>query len=457
MKKLIVQSLFVTVVFMFLLASSSFAVCPPVHYAVGEGPWCVVAVDLNDDSMPDLITANVWDKNLTIRFNDGEGDFPESERVDFELGYFPYWLAVADLNNDDLNDIAVAGMDTVSILINKKTNPGEIDPSKIRHYQILCNNFGIFAAKLDDDDYLDLVVVTTYCPPSNFDLDSNVTILLNNDDSLGTFTIDTVFDGGTGCWAVYVADFDTNGTNDLVIANDYGADIRVFTNDGYANFQLDSIYSFGSRAVSAFAADFNDDDCPDLATTCDYDAEHNGLWVFLNKGNGKFDSPTRYMDGSQLGWCFAADLDNDQNGNIDLLVGMKTGQYGFALVNDGSGDFDEEHWYSCLAASPVGSWAEDLDDNDYKDLIFSADLDEKITVFYSEGDIQFIRGDCDSSFIVNIVDVVYLVNYLFKSGPAPKPLLSGDVDCNSEVNVTDLTALINYVNSQIPFADCGCR
>jgi hypothetical protein len=58
---------------------------------------------------------------------------------------------------------------------------------------------------------------------------------------------------------------------------------------------------------------------------------------------------------------------------------------------------------------------------------------------------NYICGDCNHDAIVDVGDVVYLINYLFKSGPAPQPLLSGDVNQDILVDVGDVVYLINYL------------
>jgi len=55
----------------------------------------------------------------------------------------------------------------------------------------------------------------------------------------------------------------------------------------------------------------------------------------------------------------------------------------------------------------------------------------------------FICGDPSNDGVINSADVVYLINYLFISGPPPVPMAVGDVNCDGKVDVTDVVYLIN--------------
>jgi hypothetical protein len=69
--------------------------------------------------------------------------------------------------------------------------------------------------------------------------------------------------------------------------------------------------------------------------------------------------------------------------------------------------------------------------------------------------IQFLRGDADKDDKVSVSDVVYLINYLFKGGPAPIPApIVGDANCDSKVSVSDVVYLINYLFKGGPPPSC---
>ena len=55
------------------------------------------------------------------------------------------------------------------------------------------------------------------------------------------------------------------------------------------------------------------------------------------------------------------------------------------------------------------------------------------------------NGDVTNDGYVTLADVVFLVNYLYKSGPPPDPLTRGDVNCDGEIELGDVVYLINYL------------
>ena len=63
-------------------------------------------------------------------------------------------------------------------------------------------------------------------------------------------------------------------------------------------------------------------------------------------------------------------------------------------------------------------------------------------------------GDADNDGEVNVVDVVFLVNYIFADGPPPQPLFAGDANCDGTINIADGVCLINYIFADGP-APCG--
>jgi len=59
--------------------------------------------------------------------------------------------------------------------------------------------------------------------------------------------------------------------------------------------------------------------------------------------------------------------------------------------------------------------------------------------------LSAMYGDANGDKKVTVSDVIYLINFLFKSGPAPNPYQAGDVNCDGYVTVSDVVYLINYL------------
>jgi hypothetical protein len=69
---------------------------------------------------------------------------------------------------------------------------------------------------------------------------------------------------------------------------------------------------------------------------------------------------------------------------------------------------------------------------------------------------SFICGDCNADGIIDIGDITYLINYLFKDGQPPTPLCVGDVNADNGVDSGDIVYLINYLycESLPPHPEC---
>ena len=77
-------------------------------------------------------------------------------------------------------------------------------------------------------------------------------------------------------------------------------------------------------------------------------------------------------------------------------------------------------------------------------------------LFYEqEVDVSdYIVGDATGDGIVDLEDVLLLINYLYKGGPAPNPLEAGDATCNGIIDLEDILFLINYLYKGGPAPEC---
>jgi hypothetical protein len=57
----------------------------------------------------------------------------------------------------------------------------------------------------------------------------------------------------------------------------------------------------------------------------------------------------------------------------------------------------------------------------------------------------YLLGDVVLDGVVNLGDVIYLINYLYRNGPGPLPEWTGDVNSDGVINVGDVIYLVNYL------------
>ncbi len=64
--------------------------------------------------------------------------------------------------------------------------------------------------------------------------------------------------------------------------------------------------------------------------------------------------------------------------------------------------------------------------------------------------IDITRGDVNEDRVIDVGDIVYLINYLYRAGVGPTPLEAGDGNCDGMIDVGDVVYLVNYLYKQGP-------
>lgn len=80
-----------------------------------------------------------------------------------------------------------------------------------------------------------------------------------------------------------------------------------------------------------------------------------------------------------------------------------------------------------------------------------------IVGMYADVSAEYVCGNVNNDGVVDVGDVVYMINYLFKVGPAPIPTnCVGDINNDNAVDVGDVVYLINYLFKGGPAPDPNC-
>jgi hypothetical protein len=92
-------------------------------------------------------------------------------------------------------------------------------------------------------------------------------------------------------------------------------------------------------------------------------------------------------------------------------------------------------------------------------LFFVDSLYEEVNPAFLPGEYQIepsLSGDVNADGLVDVGDVVWLLNYLFKEGTPPEPLSRGDTNGDCHIDFGDAIHLLNYLYKGGPAPEQEC-
>ena len=398
----------------------------PVNYAAGDGPISVFSADLDGDKDLDLAVANFYSNNISILKNNGDGTFQTA--VKYGAGNYPVSVFCADLDGDTDLDIAVTNYLSNNVSILKNNGDGTFQ-TKV-NYGAGDYPASVFCADLDGDTDLDLALANL---GSN-----NVSILKNNGD--GTFQNKVDYGAGDGPQSIFCADLDGDLDYDLAVANYLSDNVSILKNNGDGTFQAKVDYAAGDYPASVFCADLDGDKDLDLAVA---NFGSDSVSILENNGDGTFQPKVDYPAGNGPTAIFCANLDGDSD--LDLAVTNIGEDNVSVLKNNGNATFQSKTDYPA-GDGPQSVYCADLDGDLDLDLAVVNFNSDNVSILFNLSNIPaYIAGDVNGDGSVILSDVVYLINYLFKFGPAPVPSQAGNTNCDSKTSLADIVYLINYL------------
>jgi len=196
----------------------------------------------------------------------------------------------------------------------------------------------LVAARLNDDEYLDLAVTNYYS--------STVSILLGTGG--GSFAPGVSHFVGVYPTSLAAGDFDRDGDVDLAVALEWDGEVAMLRNQGGGSYAVDPVrVAAGLNPFSVVATQINDDnydgriddrDALDLAVAnFGEDGLAGGVSVAPNNGSGSFPFTMSLPAGEGPAGIAAGDLDGD--GDADLAVANFRSDDVSILLNVGNGSY----------------------------------------------------------------------------------------------------------------------
>jgi hypothetical protein len=309
-------------------SSLAFTSAPGSPFAVDLHPNSIGAGDLNGDKNVDLVTPSEDSNSVSILLGDRDGAFVAASSA--ATGTSPESVAVGDLNRDRRLDVVTAngGSDDLSVLLG---------------------------------------------------------------DGTGGFSAPVTVPAGDGAWFVAIGNVNGDRNPDLAVSNLFANSVSVFLGNGGGGFAAAATVPVGTFPYGIAIADLNRDRMPDLAVANQFAAS---VSILLGNGSGGFTpapgSPIAV--GSGPSWVAAADLNDDENG--DLAVANQGSDTVSILLGDGAGGFTSAAGSPVLvgncfrpggACAPTGIGVSDLDGDGKLDLATGNIFSDNVSVLLGDG------------------------------------------------------------------------
>ena len=304
--------------------------------------------------------------------------------ITFAAGSQPTGLAVADFDRDGIQDFAVADPDQDAVLV-LLADRGRLRPPAA--YPVGKDPVDLAASDLNRDGAPDLAAVIQGESGPGADASSDrISILLNRGD--GTLVSDAVLRvPESSPVALWIGDLDQQRGPDVAVAMaglNFEGFLAVFMNRGDGRFESPILIKTDYYPASVAGEDLDGDQDVDLVA-----AFGNSIRVFMNEGGSRF-KPGGVYPAAWGQVIRSADLDRDRD--ADLLTG-NGGQLS-VLMNRGDGTFEPPLTYNGRFAALAVADIDGDGDTDAAGAGFPpSDFDRsELWILLNRGDGKLVEG-----------------------------------------------------------------
>lgn len=332
---------------------------------VGGRPSQVAVGDLDLNGFNDVVVSNFGSDLVSIFFNYGNKVFSEPRIIKLENGSSN--VILEDFNNDGYLDIAVKVWLPYTTFVYYNDGNGNFyyeERSNLSH-----SGYALCSGDFNNDGYLDLV-------GGSFSPSGSCSFVLNNKDR--TFSYPYSLTISDKIRDIKTSDFNSDGYDDIAIASEGSADLKIMMNNGDSTFAAPVSYPVASGASMLSLGDFDGDGDIDIAMAC-YQI-YGDLVIFFNDGSGDFTQQDTYLNNQNIWGVKAVDLDNDTD--LDLILTTLNNGKVMTMMNNGSGYFSDIY-YVDIPANVYSLDAADLDNNGYLEILTTGEYNPNCGILYN--------------------------------------------------------------------------
>jgi hypothetical protein len=212
------------------------------------------------------------------------------------------------------------------------------------------------------------------------DASNTLSVLLGNGD--GTFQAKVDYPTGNTPWPVASGDFNGDGKLDLVVANRNSNTVSVLLGNGDGTVQDKVDFSVGASPTAVMLGDFNGDGMLDLSVA---NSASGTVSVLLGNGDGTFQSSLDYPTGDSNS---IAVHDFNGDGKQDLAVSNLIAKTVSVLLGNGDGSFQARVDYP-TGVNPASVTAGDFNGDGKPDLAVVNNISGNVSLLFGNGDGSF--------------------------------------------------------------------
>ncbi|EDQ85769.1 uncharacterized protein MONBRDRAFT_11601 [Monosiga brevicollis MX1] len=348
-----------------------------------DGPIALTLADLDNNSLPDIVSVSSNDNTICWFANLGNGSFEHTPRIISTSAGGVSTVTTADINGDGWLDV-VAGLTNDDLVAWYRNNNGTISTLPEIIAVSVLGVSSVATADVDGDGYVDVISASAG--------DNSVAWYPNNRRGGLYLQRHVVSRQVWGVKDVFAADMDADGDMDLLCACFTANGVLLFRNDGAGLFgNAERVAT--SSVLGAFdvqAADLDGDGHLDVLVAA---AGQEQVAWFRNLGNATFEPRRRIIDAAANGAvsAFAVDFDND--GHLDVLAAQAINNTIVWYHNLGNGAaFSSPNVVSTDSWGAAAVAAADLDADGLPDMVSASFADDKVAWYRHEGPrVQFDR------------------------------------------------------------------